>query len=104
MPVLYSESSLINMYIIRIKDIIMRKIQILLCILYMCDFAYCQTEFTYFNKVYTSDTTSIFTMPIVATEEGYYVAGLFGGVGNKGIFTQKLNLEGEVEWVKYFRN
>ena len=59
-----------------------------------------QEEFSYFNKLYLSDTTSLFTMPIVATEDGYFVAGLFGGFSDKGIFVQKLDLEGEVVWAK----
>jgi hypothetical protein len=62
-----------------------------------------QTDnFTYFNKVLSSDTMNILAQAIQPIEDGYLTLGGYATSENYVLYIRKLNLTGETEWIKPF--
>ena len=63
-----------------------------------------QSQQYYFNKLnpYNADTIALSSIASVDIEEGYLLAGEFAQNENYGFSIRKLNVLGEVDWIKLF--
>ncbi len=61
-----------------------------------------QTDnFTYFNKVFESDTMNMLSQTVRPIEDGYLVIGIYTTLEVKALYIMKLDLNGVLVWLKH---